>query len=248
MADIDAMIREAERRSALQFDMRPKGPGHRAAVSAIPRGERRRVVHVAAARRIAAGDFSDAAAARSDDEVRAAHARASRDRSGTSFSDRVDGRRSVAAEIQAGAAVRRHLRDHRRMGAVLRAAGGRIGLVCRRSRRAARSDGRRSCCARAVSSSTPACTPSDGRASRRSTTASKRARSSATSSIRARRCSYMIGQLKILELRDRAKAQMKDRFSERAFHNAVLGPGAVPLEMLERGSRAIHAQSRVRAG
>jgi uncharacterized protein (DUF885 family) len=45
--------------------------------------------------------------------------------------------------------------------------------------------------------------------------------------------SYMIGQLKILELRDRAKAQMKDRFSERAFHNAVLAPGAVPLDMLE---------------
>ena len=47
-------------------------------------------------------------------------------------------------------------------------------------------------------------------------------------------CSYMIGQLKILELRDRAKAQMKDRFSERAFHNAVLAPGSVPLELLER--------------
>jgi uncharacterized protein (DUF885 family) len=46
--------------------------------------------------------------------------------------------------------------------------------------------------------------------------------------------SYMIGQLKILELRDRAKAQMKDRFSERAFHNAVLLPGAVPLEILEQ--------------
>jgi uncharacterized protein (DUF885 family) len=45
--------------------------------------------------------------------------------------------------------------------------------------------------------------------------------------------SYMIGQLKILELRERAKAQLKDRFSERAFHNAVLGPGAVPLEILE---------------
>ena len=43
----------------------------------------------------------------------------------------------------------------------------------------------------------------------------------------------MIGQLKILELRERAKAQMKDRFSERAFHNAVLAPGAVPLEILE---------------
>jgi uncharacterized protein (DUF885 family) len=47
-------------------------------------------------------------------------------------------------------------------------------------------------------------------------------------------CSYMIGQLKILELRDRAKAQMKDRFSERAFHNAVLAAGAVPLDMLEQ--------------
>jgi uncharacterized protein (DUF885 family) len=45
--------------------------------------------------------------------------------------------------------------------------------------------------------------------------------------------SYMIGQLKILELRDRAKSQMKDRFSERAFHNAILGPGAVPLQLLE---------------
>ena len=46
-------------------------------------------------------------------------------------------------------------------------------------------------------------------------------------------CSYMIGQLKILELRDRAKAELKDRFSERAFHNAVLGPGSVPLQLLE---------------
>ena len=46
-------------------------------------------------------------------------------------------------------------------------------------------------------------------------------------------CSYMLGQLKILELRDRAKAEMKDRFSERAFHNVVLAAGAVPLEILE---------------
>jgi uncharacterized protein (DUF885 family) len=57
-------------------------------------------------------------------------------------------------------------------------------------------------------------------------------------------CSYMLGQLKILELRDRAKAQLKDKFSERAFHNVVLGVGAVPLEMLEgevdRYIRAAH--------
>jgi uncharacterized protein (DUF885 family) len=47
-------------------------------------------------------------------------------------------------------------------------------------------------------------------------------------------CAYMIGQLKILELRDRAKATLKDRFNERAFHNAVLAPGTVPLELLEQ--------------
>ena len=46
-------------------------------------------------------------------------------------------------------------------------------------------------------------------------------------------CSYMLGQLKILELRDRAKAQLKERFSERAFHNIVLSVGAVPLDLLE---------------
>ena len=54
-------------------------------------------------------------------------------------------------------------------------------------------------------------------------------------------CSYMIGQLKILELRERAKAQLKTRFSERAFHNAVLGPGEVPLSLLEQEvDRLIH--------
>lgn len=46
--------------------------------------------------------------------------------------------------------------------------------------------------------------------------------------------SYMIGQLKILELRDRARARLQGRFSERAFHNAVLAAGAVPLDLLEQ--------------
>jgi uncharacterized protein (DUF885 family) len=47
-------------------------------------------------------------------------------------------------------------------------------------------------------------------------------------------CAYMIGQLKILELRDRAKAALKDKYSDRAFHNAVLDPGIVPLDLLEQ--------------
>ena len=46
-------------------------------------------------------------------------------------------------------------------------------------------------------------------------------------------CSYMIGQLKILELRDRARRELGNRFSLREFHNVVLRTGMVPLEVLE---------------
>jgi uncharacterized protein (DUF885 family) len=45
---------------------------------------------------------------------------------------------------------------------------------------------------------------------------------------------YMIGQLKIAELRDRARAKLGARFDIRQFHNAVLDQGALPLATLER--------------
>jgi uncharacterized protein (DUF885 family) len=47
-------------------------------------------------------------------------------------------------------------------------------------------------------------------------------------------CAYMIGQLKIVELRERARAALGDRFSLKGFHTAVLDAGSVPLEILER--------------
>lgn len=45
--------------------------------------------------------------------------------------------------------------------------------------------------------------------------------------------SYMIGQLKILELRDRARTQLGNRFEIRDFHAVVLENGSVPLDVLE---------------
>ena len=45
---------------------------------------------------------------------------------------------------------------------------------------------------------------------------------------------YKLGQLKILELRARAKQQLGDRFDIRAFHDEILGSGALPLDVLEQ--------------
>jgi uncharacterized protein (DUF885 family) len=47
-------------------------------------------------------------------------------------------------------------------------------------------------------------------------------------------CSYMMGELKLLELREKAKRALGERFSLRDYHNVVLTTGAVPLDVLER--------------
>ncbi|MFC0350004.1 DUF885 domain-containing protein [Undibacterium danionis] len=44
---------------------------------------------------------------------------------------------------------------------------------------------------------------------------------------------YKIGQLKILELRDYASKTLGTKFSLKAFHDEVLGAGALPLDILE---------------
>ncbi|WP_116364295.1 DUF885 domain-containing protein [Parahaliea mediterranea] len=46
--------------------------------------------------------------------------------------------------------------------------------------------------------------------------------------------SYKVGMLKILQLRERAKAALGDKFDIRAYHDLVLGGGSLPLGILER--------------
>ena len=58
---------------------------------------------------------------------------------------------------------------------------------------------------------------------------------------------YMIGRLKIIELRRRAEAALGPRFDIRRFHDAVLRNGSVPLDVLESEIDAWIAAERARS-
>jgi uncharacterized protein (DUF885 family) len=56
-------------------------------------------------------------------------------------------------------------------------------------------------------------------------------------------CSYKLGQLKIRELRERAKEKLGAKFDVKTFHDEVLSGGALPLDVLDaRVDRWIQAQ------
>ncbi|HYW39567.1 MAG TPA: DUF885 domain-containing protein [Terriglobales bacterium] len=54
----------------------------------------------------------------------------------------------------------------------------------------------------------------------------------------AQALSYKIGQMKILELRQRAQRELGAKFNLRAFHDAVLDQGPLPLDLLEAKIKA----------
>jgi uncharacterized protein (DUF885 family) len=55
---------------------------------------------------------------------------------------------------------------------------------------------------------------------------------------------YKMGELKIRALRQEAEQQLGDRFDVRAFHDAVLAAGAVPLDILSQNVQEFIASSR----
>jgi len=56
---------------------------------------------------------------------------------------------------------------------------------------------------------------------------------------------YKIGQLKILALREKAQKALGDKFDIRAFHDTVLGAGALPMDVLEQQIDAWIATQRI---
>ncbi len=63
-------------------------------------------------------------------------------------------------------------------------------------------------------------------------------------------CSYKLGQLKIRELRERAKQKLGPKFDLKTFHDEILSGGALPLDVLDaridrwvKGQLSVHASN-----
>jgi uncharacterized protein (DUF885 family) len=58
---------------------------------------------------------------------------------------------------------------------------------------------------------------------------------------------YKIGELRIRQLRGEASRTLGDRFDLRAFHDVVLGSGAIPLDVLSANVRQWIEQTQAAA-
>ena len=123
-----------------------------------------------------------------------------------------------------------------------------------RIRGACTATSRTRCSARSGSSSTPASTTSTGRATRssrsstttrRSTRSRCRAETDRYIAWPAQALGYKIGQLTILRLRSEAQDALGAKFDIRAFHDEILGAGALPMDVLERRIHAWIERTRV---
>ena len=57
---------------------------------------------------------------------------------------------------------------------------------------------------------------------------------------------YMIGRLKIQDLREDAEKQLGDRFDIRAFHDQIIDEGALPMDMLESRTKEWIAEQKAK--
>jgi len=57
-------------------------------------------------------------------------------------------------------------------------------------------------------------------------------------------CAYKIGMIKILELREKARSALGEKFSLPAFHDVILRNGSMPLTILERVVEAYLSASK----
>jgi len=46
-------------------------------------------------------------------------------------------------------------------------------------------------------------------------------------------CAYKVGQLRILQMREKAKKELKDKFDIKNFHNVILKNGSMPITILQ---------------
>ena len=60
----------------------------------------------------------------------------------------------------------------------------------------------------------------------------------------AQALSYKIGQLKFLELRERARKELGSKFDIRTFHDEMLSGGSMPLDLLETRADSWIARQR----